>query len=395
MPVIKLSQPTIKLLTSLGRKKIVYFDSNCKGLLLEVRESGGRTFYLRFTDERGKNRQLKLGDARDFSLPQAKKLANKKRNDIAMGVDPRATMEMLKLTPTVSEFIHNVYLPYVESYKKSWKCDRGLLCNHIEPVWGRRYLDNITKSDFINLLAKHKKTHAPGSCNRLIILLRYMFNIGIKNADVGIKENPTAGHPLVKDEKKRERFLDHKETEHLYSQLKLSDNRMLQYIIPMLILTGARKREVLDARWEDFDFELSSWRIHTTKLGRPRHVPLSEGAVSLLQSMKRYPECRWTFPNPKTLKPYSSIFYAWDTARKGANLKDLRIHDLRHSFASFLVNSGRTLYEVQHLLGHTQIKTTQRYSHLTKDTLLDAANAGTRSLGQLFMPSGSLKIGVK
>jgi integrase len=303
-----------------------------------------------------------------------------------MGHDPKAAKADLKKIPTVSEFIHKVYLPYVEGYKKSWKCDRGLLKNHVEPVWGNRYLDQITRSDLITLLANHRKTHAPGSCNRLTILLRYLFNTAIKNGDVGITKNPMDGHPLMKEDNKQERFLTSEEAEVLYEKLKLSDNVMLQYIVPMLILTGARKREVLDARWEDFDFERRSWRIHTTKLGRPRHVPLSDGAVALLHSMKRFSGCPWAFPNPKTLKPYVSIFCSWNTARKAAGLKEVRIHDLRHSFASFLVNSGRTLYEVQHLLGHTQIKTTQRYSHLTQDTLLDASNAVTRAVGHLFMP---------
>ena len=80
------------------------------------------------------------------------------------------------------------------------------------------------------------------------------------------------------------------------------------------------------------------------------------------------------FANPVTGKPFVSIFCSWNTARKRAGLADVRIHDLRHSFASFLVNSGRSLYEVQKILGHTQIKTTQRYAHLANDTLLDAAN---------------------
>jgi site-specific recombinase XerD len=102
--------------------------------------------------------------------------------------------------------------------------------------------------------------------------------------------------------------------------------------------------------------------------------------------MKRFDDCPWAFPNPKTLKPYVSIFHSWNSARKAAGLAEVRIHDLRHSFASFLVNSGRTLYEVQHLLGHTQIKTTARYSHLSQDTLLDASNAVTRAVGHLFMP---------
>ena len=84
-------------------------------------------------------------------------------------------------------------------------------------------------------------------------------------------------------------------------------------------------------------------------------------------------ECEWVFPNRKTLKPYVSIFCSWDTARTNANLSDVRVHDLPHSFASFLVNAGRSLYEVQKIHGHTQIKTTQRYAHLSQDTLIDAA----------------------
>jgi len=113
--------------------------------------------------------------------------------------------------------------------------------------------------------------------------------------------------------------------------------------------------------------------VTVTKAGKPRYVPLSDGVVQLLSTLA-HDSPTWVFPNPKTGKPYVSIFYSWNTARKQAGLADVRIHDLRHSFASFLVNAGRSLYEVQKILGHTQIKTTQRYAHLSQDTLIDAAN---------------------
>jgi integrase len=103
--------------------------------------------------------------------------------------------------------------------------------------------------------------------------------------------------------------------------------------------------------------------------------------------MPRDMNCKWAFANPETGKPYVSIFCAWNTARKSAGLSDVRVHDLRHSFASLLINSGRTLYEVQHILGHTQVKTTQRYAHLSQDTLLAAANAATLAVGHLFSPT--------
>ena len=167
----------------------------------------------------------------------------------------------------------------------------------------------------------------------------------------------------------------------LYSAVLASDNPMLKYIVPMLLLTGARKREVLDARWDDFDAENRLWRIPFTKSGRPRTVPMSDGVMSVLDTVPRIAGSPCVFPNPDTKKPYVAIHYAWDTARKRAGLQDVRMHDLRHSFASILINSGRSLYEVQHLLGHTQVKTTERYAHLQQDTLMTAANVVSNLVG--------------
>lgn len=150
---------------------------------------------------------------------------------------------------------------------------------------------------------------------------------------------------------------------------------MLQFIIPMLILTGARKMEVQKARWEDINWEQRIWRIPLTKSGKARQVPISDGALLLLETIPRIDGCRWIFPNPKTHKPYCSFYGSWNTVRQSVGLGDVGIHDLRHSFASFLINSGRSLYEVQRILGHTQISTTQRYAHLSQDSLLQMRSA--------------------
>lgn len=185
---------------------------------------------------------------------------------------------------------------------------------------------------------------------------------------------------MFDDPPTKERYLSVEEAQHLYESVCQSDNEMLRYIVPMLILTGARRREVLDAKWEDFDFKRLSWRIPFTKTGRPRHIPMSDGVISLLNSIPRFDRCPYVFPNPKTRKPFVSVFNSWNTARAKAGLPDVRMHDLRHSFASFLVNNGRSLYEVQKLLGHTQIKTTQRYAHLSHDTLMEAASVAMNAL---------------
>ena len=159
---------------------------------------------------------------------------------------------------------------------------------------------------------------------------------------------------------------------------------MLQHGISMLILTGARKREVLEAKWEDFDMKRNIWRIPTTKAGRARIVPLSDAASVLLIKLRQRKRFAHAFANPATLKPYSSVYYSWHTARNEAGLNDVRVHDLRHSFASFLVNAGRSLYEVQPLLGHTQIKTTQCYARLSTTSLRSASNEISLAVPELI-----------
>jgi integrase len=396
MSKLHLSPEIIKgLVCPKGRAKWDVFDANCKGLMLEVRQSGGQTYYLRYTDERGRSHQIKLAAATDITLSQARQMANLARSRIAMGEDPIAEKRIKQSVPTFEQFIAERYMPFVYSYKKAANSDDSYLRNQILPVLGKKYLDEITRKDIIDFHhGLHARGYKPGTCNRSLILLRYAFNLAIKWEIPGVKTNPTKDVPLLNDQEgKKERYLSKEETERLYSVLKDSDNALLQYIVPMLILTGARKMEVINARWEDFDLDRRQWRIPITKAGRPRYVPLSNGVIHLLANVPHEDGNPWVFPNPKTSKPYVSIFNSWNAARIAAGLADVRIHDLRHSFASFLVNAGRSLYEVQRILGHTQIKTTQRYAHLSQDTLLDAVNAASDMAGSMVYTVAPLKPG--
>jgi integrase len=330
---------------------------------------------------------MTLGDASILSLTDARQMAEKLLRDVALGIDPCEEKEQTKKVPTFAAFIEDQYLPYVKSYKRSWDTDVSLLKNHLLPRFGKRYLDEITRQDIVKMHADRKASGAAaGSANRLLIMMRYIFNLTLKWEVPGIKANPCKGIPLMEENNKMERYLSVEEAERLYGAVCKSENTMLKYIVPMLILTGARKREVLDAKWEDFDLGRRAWRIPISKSGKARHVPLSDGALALLATMPRSMDCKWTFANPETDKPFVSVFCAWNTARKSVGLSDVRMHDLRHSFASLLINSGRTLYEVQHILGHTQVKTTQRYAHLSHDTLLAAANSATTALGAAMRP---------
>lgn len=368
------------------KKKVEYFDTVSKYLSLEIRSSGGKTYYRRYRDLRGKIRQIKLGSVHDLSLADARKMADKIGNKVAMGEDPLEQKAALKQVPTFAQFIDEQYLPFVKTYKASWSTDVSQLKNHLLPRFANRYMDQITRQDIVKMHFERKATGAAGSANRLLIMMRYIFNLAIRWGVAGIKTNPCAGVPLLEENNKMERYLSVEEGQRLYQAVCNSDNPMLKHIVSMLILTGARKREVLDAKWQDFDIERSTWRIPVTKSGKARHVPLSDGALTVLSSVPVNQYTPYVFANPATSKPFISIYRAWHTARKQAGLADVRMHDLRHSFASLLINSGRTLYEVQHILGHTQVKTTQRYAHLSQDTLLDAANAATRAMGAVMLP---------
>jgi integrase len=366
-------------------KKVEFFDTLSKALSIEVRPSGGKTYYRRYRDIRGRLRQIKLGDQRDLPLSAARKLASRIGQQVCMGEDPLELRKTARQVPTFAEFIDEQYLPHIKTYKRSWGTDLSLLNNHLLPRLGKRYLDQITRQDIVKIHLERKAAGAAASsANRLLIMLRFMFNLALRWEVPGVKENPTRNIPLMPENNKRERYLSLEEARVLYAAVCQSDNPMLQYIVPMLILTGARKREVLDARWEDFDLDRRVWRIPTTKLGKPRYVPISDGVLSLLGSVPRLPGLGYVFGNAATGKPFVSIYAGWNTARIRAGMPEVRVHDLRHSFASLLINAGRSLYEVQTILGHTQIKTTQRYAHLAPQTLVDASNAATHAVGSLM-----------
>ena len=169
------------------------------------------------------------------------------------------------------------------------------------PNFGEMYMDELSKKDVIQFISKHSETHKPGSVNRVIILIRYIFNLAIKWETTGIAKNPTAGIPLLEENNKKERYLTGDEANKLIVALQKSENKMLQYIVPMLILTGARKQEVLKAKWEDLNFDQKVWRIPTSKSGKARHVPISDGVIYLLAGVPRFEGCQYVFVNPKTL----------------------------------------------------------------------------------------------
>ncbi|WPL15046.1 Tyrosine recombinase XerC [Thiorhodovibrio litoralis] len=374
--------PTLE--SSLGRSKTNYHDVEVTGLMLEVRgpRRQNRTWYLRYRYN-GRQHQRRLGKGDHMDYDQACEAAEQILETIAAGRDP----SMADATPptTFRDFAINAYLQHVMLSKVSWKTDESLIRNHLIPHFGDKPLAAITRQDIADLARKRlEEKAAPGSVDRLLVLLRYQFNLAIRWGTPGVDENPAKLVPLLRKDNRRDRYLSQEEMDRLFRELEKSEAPVLRYIVAFLLLTGARKNEVLQARWEDFDFETGLWRIPLTKRQERRFVPLSDGAMALLSEVPRYPHVPWVFPNPATERPFRQIYYGWDTVRRRAGLPDVRIHDLRHSFASMLINAGRSLYEVQQLLGHTQIKTTQRYAHLAPDTLRAATSTAAQVMSDVL-----------
>jgi integrase len=172
-------------------------------------------------------------------------------------------------------------------------------------------------------------------------------------------------------ENQRTRFLSEAELQRLMAALNAHRDQVAANVIRLLIMTGCRRREVLRAEWPQFDLDRREWLkpAKNTKSGQPHRVPLSAPALALLSEMKERTTSNWLFPGNTEGQPLRTIHRPWQHIRKAAGLGDVRLHDLRHSFASALASKGASLQLIGELLGHRAIATTQRYSHLSNDAL--------------------------
>lgn len=384
MPVVTLSAEFVRhAVCPEGKKKENYYDTAITGFVLEVRSSGSATYALRYTDPHGRQIQHKIGDTKSITFDKAKNVAKILRSRVVLGEDVAEEKRSQRLVPKLSDFFYSRALPFAKgSGKKSWNSDDSMFRNHLQPMFGDCHLDEISHRAVYEfhhgLLAKG---YAKATCNRAIVLLNLLYNLGRRWKIPGTEQNPCKDVRHFEANNARERYLTATETQRLKEELDKSDNSQLKYIVPLLLMTGARKRELLDARWEHFDLERRIWRVPMSKTGKARHIPLSTAVLAIMEELPRWKDCPYVVPNPKTLLPFTCIYRSWNTARKNAGLAEVRCHDLRHSMASNMVNAGRSIYEVAKVLGHAQIKTSQRYSNLSQETLLEAVDSAADATG--------------
>lgn len=378
-----------KLTLPAGKSKLTVTDSRTRGLQFELRKNGG--FFSYRYSLNGRQRSVPIGRFGVLKVADARQRALEFGRMVALGEDPLVARQALRYCPTLDEFFHQSYLPFIKVDKRSWSTDLSVYRNHIGPVFGQQKMNQITKGKVREFLhSKVAAGSAKGSVNRMLVMLKYFYNLAVEWEIDGISENPARGIKPFQENNKIERYLTPEESVALKGALEDSENPLLRYIVAFLLVTGCRKQEALKARWTDIDLEHCVWKVPLSKSGKARHVTLSDTAIRFLHATRSAvsklvgQDNPYLFPNPKTGKPFVSIFYAWNTARKKAGIPDFRMHDARHSYASALVNAGVSLYEVQRLLGHAHIRTTERYSHLQQSRLIESAAIAGKTFSHLL-----------
>ncbi|MFT5329991.1 MAG: integrase [Parasphingorhabdus sp.] len=363
-----------------GKKKVDYYDTVITGFVLEVRESGGKTYYLRFVTPERKQRQLRIGAAHDISLVQARKKAQRLRSEVVLGGDPAAEKQEKLAVPTFGELAAD-HLKFAASYQKSFSSTETNMRLHILTKWGRYKLTDIKQKDVAVWLAE--KSAGPlkaGTVEKIRVTMHRTYELGKRWGIPGCDVNPVKGIPRPQLNNAREVYLTSQQAKELLIACEMSKNVQLKPICGLLILTGARSGELLSAKIEHIDRDRKLWLIPTSKTGKHRYVPLSAAALAIIDNLPKFDNCPWLIANPKTKNRFITIKHSWQKARRIAGLTNLRIHDLRHSHASFLAAAGVSLLEIGKLLGHADYKSTMRYSHLADDQLLNASEAGANRL---------------
>lgn len=382
MPTVTLDQHFVTTASCPpGKRKIDYYSNSHPGLLLEVRASGGATFYQRYRDQAGRLKAYKIGSPEDLTLDRAKKIAAKIRSRAVVGEDPLEAKRELRRVPTYADLSVR-YLAHTATYQRSPETTAQYMRKHILPRWARARLNEIKQEDVALWLQEMAQA---GYAQATIERARVVFSHSLKKAMhwgiPGLTTNPVVGIPRPPLNNARERYLTTEEAQRLRASVEQSRNKQLKHIVGLLIHTGCRVSEILNSEWTHLDLERRLLRVPQSKSGKARLVPLSLGALDIIAELPRYENCPFLIPNPKTKKPWVGIFMSWDTARKQAGLPDLRLHDLRHSAASFMAAAGIDLLTIGKVLGHANYKTTQRYAHLSNDHLVDAVEAGAAKLG--------------
>ncbi|MFC4173469.1 tyrosine-type recombinase/integrase [Microvirga sp. GCM10011540] len=378
------------------------WDTELKGFGLRIEPTGAKSFIVRYRAGAGgrtaPKRFLSIGRYGALTPDEARKKAKEVLGAAARGDDPAADRNKRRKAMTVSEISERFLTEHVQPKRKPTTAElyRHVLEKHILPEIGRRKAEEIAKADVTRL--HHKLRATPFIANRAIAVLGSMFSWASEEGLVPEEFNPTARVEKYKEDK-RERFLSSEELERIGEALREAEtvgipwepdldkpqakhapkatNRRVKFgkevvaAIRLLLLTGARLREILHLRWEYVDFERGLLLLPDSKTGR-KTIILNAPALSILEGLEKVSHL--VIPGEIPGKPRADLKRPWAAVSARAGLKGVRLHDLRHTHASFGAGSGMGLPIIGKLLGHTQAATTARYAHLDADPLRKASD---------------------
>ena len=248
--------------------------------------------------------------------------------------------------------------------RSAWQ-DENTLRRYIPVGWNSRRLSDIARADVARLHAKIGEDHGHYAANRTLALLRTMFNLA-RVWELFKGENPAQASSCFAKQK-RERYLNPEELAAVNRALLEEPDWRWRAYFPLALMLGTRKSELLAMRWADIDMERRTWRIPETKAGNSHLLPLPGPAVAMLSGLPSRGKSDWVFPGDGAAGHIVEPAKAWQRVRARANVADVRIHDLRHTLASWLVAQGFNLPLIGRALNHTQTATTARYAHLALD----------------------------
>jgi integrase len=300
---------------------------------------------------------------------------------IASGADPAAERQQAKAAearqrnmPTIAELAERFLTEYVQLHDRPRTITeyRRLFERHVIPRLGAIKVPDVTPEDVAALHGALRTT--PYVANRVLAVLSKMFNLAAHTWRLR-PDNPVIGLRRYAEER-RQRFLAPAEIGRLAEALAAHSYPVSAGAIRLLLLTGARRGEVLGMRWDQLEAGCWVKPSALTKQRKVHRVPLSAGAWAVLEQMQRYrkPGETFVFPGAVPGKPLAEIKKSWRSICTAAGIAGVRLHDLRHTYASILASSGLGLPIIGGLLGHTQAQTTLRYAHLATDALQAAAD---------------------
>ena len=365
----RLSDALVKRLPLPASGNVITWDADVAGFGCRVTTAGARSYIFNYRVRgSGQQRRHTIGAISDWTAGSARSEARRLRRLVDSGADPRGDQEEQRDAPTMVELFERFKREVLPRKRPSTAKDyRGMIELHLKPFFGAS--TKVGDVEYTDVDKLHRKVTATGStyvANRCIALLSRMLSLAIKwqmrttNPCKGIERNP---------ETKRKRYLSGDELKRLTTALAKHSDKQFKNIIVLLVLTGARRGEVLGMRWDALtlakDKGVWSKPGSTTKQATDHIVPLSAAVLQVLKSIKRKGE--FVFPSDGKTGHVVEIKKGWASLCKTAKISGLRIHDLRHSFASQLASSGASLPLIGALLGHSNPTTTARYAHLFDD----------------------------